>query len=307
MLDVRRLIVLRELHRCGTVTAAAAALNLTPPAVSQHLAALARQTGAHLVEQHGRRLGLTAAGLALVEHADAIVAELERAEHTLGDLADGQRGVVTLGAFQTAISGLVIPAMRRLRTERPGLRLHVQDLVGDSSVEALLRGEIDVALWLAYPGSRTVEERGAVSHPLLEDVMDLVLPADHPRAGNRAVRLPLLRQESWVAGLPSNPCRRITDAACAAAGFTPRVEHCSDDWATIVGLVGAGAGVALVPRLAQPTPTPDVVIRPVAGGAPRRHVSVLTRSSAGSAPNVRLVVDELVRVSETLTATPVAS
>jgi DNA-binding transcriptional LysR family regulator len=84
------------------------------------------------------------------------------------------------------------------------------------------------------------------------------------------------------------------DAACAAAGFTPRVEHYSDDWSTVVGLVAAGAGVALVPRLAQPAADPGVVIRPVAGQAPRRHLILLTRPAAAVAPHVTAVVDELV-------------
>jgi DNA-binding transcriptional LysR family regulator len=270
--------------------------------VSQHLAALARQTGTQLVEQHGRRLQLTTAGEALVEHAENILAELERAEQTLGALSDGQVGVVHVGAFQTAINGLIIPAMRSLREQRPGLRVRVQDLNGDSSIEALLSRDIDVAIWLAYPGSRAVEERGAVSVPVMEDVLDVVLPADHPRAGARAIRLEHLKHDVWVAGIPSSPCRRITDAACAAAGFSPRVEHFSDDWATVVGLVAAGAGVALVPRLAQPRPTEDIVIRPVSGPSPRRHVKVVTRSSAVRAPYVQLVVNEILRVSTELAA-----
>jgi DNA-binding transcriptional LysR family regulator len=297
MLDVRRLAVLRELHRCGTVTAAAAALHLTPSAVSQQLAALSRQTGTRLVETHGRRLQLTGAGLVLVQHAEAVLSELERAETALGAFAAGEAGVVTVGAFPTAINGLVIPALRALRVERPAVQLQVRDMTGDDPVEALLRGEVDVALWLAYPGSRVVSERGAVGEPLLEDTLDLVLPADHPAAAAPTCRLADFEDSPWIAGLPGNPCRSITDAACAAAGFTPRVEHYSDDWSAVVGLVAAGAGVALVPRLAQPPASPDIVIRPVAGHAPRRQIALLTRGGAAAAPHVAAVVDCLHRAA----------
>src|SRR5947209_11665237 len=114
MIDVRKLAVLRELHRCGTVTAAAAALHLTPSAVSQQLAALARQTGTPLVEPAGRRLALTGAGLVLVQHAEAVLAELEQAETALRAFAAGEAGVVTVGSVPTAINGLDIPAILQL-------------------------------------------------------------------------------------------------------------------------------------------------------------------------------------------------
>jgi DNA-binding transcriptional LysR family regulator len=306
MIDVRKLAVLRELHRCGTVTAAAAALHLTPSAVSQQLAALARQTGTPLVEASGRRLALTGAGLVLVHHAEAVLAELELAETALRAFASGEAGVVTVGAFPTAINGLVIPAVRRLRTEAPEVRVQVRDLTGDDGVAATMAGEVDVALWLAYPGSRTVEERGAVGVPLLEDVLDLVLPADHPQAPARAVTLSSLRDEPWVAGLAGSPCRRITDAACATAGFTPRVEHWTDDWTAVVGLVGAGAGVALVPRLAQPQESAGVVIRPVAGPCPSRSLKLITRPAAATAPHVAAVVDGITAAAADLAA-PVAA
>src|ERR671932_584343 len=268
MIDVRKLAVLRELHRCGTVTAAAAALHLTPSAVSQQLAALARQTGTPLFDSYGRRLALTGAGLVLVQHAEAVLAELELAETALRAFAAGESGVVTVGAFPTAINGLVVPAMRQLRSDAPEVRVHVRDLTGDAAVDALMAGEVDIALWLSYPGSRTVEERGAVGQPVLEDVLDLVLPVDHPQAAARCVQLSQFRDEAWVAGLAYSPCRRIIEGACATAGFTPRVEHCTDDWSAVVALVAAGAGVALVPRLAQPQEPDGVVIRPVAGPAP---------------------------------------
>jgi DNA-binding transcriptional LysR family regulator len=238
----------------------------------------------------------------LVQHAEAVLAELEQAETALRAFAAGRAGVVTVGAFPTAINGLVLPAMRRLRTEAPEVRVRVRDLTGDDGVDAIMAGEVDVALWLAYPGSRTVEERGAVGVPLLEDVLDLVLPADHPQASARAVALSSLRDEPWVAGIAASPCRRIADAACAAAGFTPRVEHCTDDWSAVVGLVGAGAGVALVPRLAQPAESAGVVIRPVAGSVPRRSLKLITRPAAATAPHVAAVVDRITAAAAELSA-----
>ena len=87
MLDVRRLRLLRELNRRGTVTAVAEALAYTPSAVSQQLATLEREAGVPLMERHGRRLRLTDAGRGLVEHADAVIARLELAEAELAAAA----------------------------------------------------------------------------------------------------------------------------------------------------------------------------------------------------------------------------
>ncbi len=293
MIDVRRLAVLRELHRCGTVTAAAAALHLTPSAVSQNLAALSRETRTRLVEPHGRGIRLTGAGLVLLRHAEAVFGELERTEAAVAALADGHAGVATIGAFPTAINGLIIPALAGLRRDRPGLQVGVLDLVGDEAVAALMRRDIDLALWLAYPGSRAAEERGAVGEPLLEDVMDVALPADHRLADSAALRLADLKDEAWIAGSPQSPCRRITNAACSAAGFAPLVEHCTDDWTAVVGLVGAGLGVALVPRLARPTPPASVVVRPVASAPPRRNIQLLMRPAAALAPHLAPVLAAL--------------
>jgi DNA-binding transcriptional LysR family regulator len=293
MIDVRRLAVLREVHRCGTVTAAAAALHLTPSAVSQHLAALGRETRTRVVEPHGRRVRLTGAGLVLLQHAETVLAELERADAVVAAFAGSGAGVASVGAFPTAINALVIPAMTQLQTERPAIRVHVSDLAGDASIQALMRGEIDIALWLAYPGSRAAEERGALAEPLIDDVMDVVLPAGHPCASAAAVSLARLRDEAWVAGLPDSPCRRITEAACAASGFAPRVEHCTDDWTAVVGLVGAGAGVALVPRLARPLVPTTVAVRPVADQPPRRTIQMLVRPAGALMPHVTAVQDSL--------------
>jgi DNA-binding transcriptional LysR family regulator len=294
MIDVRRLAALRELHRCGTVTAAAAALHLTPSAVSQHLAALGRETGAKLIEPHGRQVRLTGAGLVLLQHAEAVLTELERAEAAVGTLADGRAGFVNVGAFPTAINALVIPAMARLRAELPGVRIGVRDLTGDAAVDALMRGEIDLALWIAHPGSRAAEHRGAVAQPLVDDVMDVVLPADHRLAGRTSVALGDLKDDPWVAGLPDSPCRMLTEAVCAATGFAPRVEHCTDDWTAVIGLVGAGAGVAMVPRLARPPAPPTVVIRSVKGATPRRSIQLLVRRANTAARHISAVVDALV-------------
>ncbi len=119
MIDVRRLQVLRAFAEHHTVAATAEALGVTPSAVSQQLAALAKETEVPLVERSNRRFVLTGAGRVLLERAQVIFAELERAQADLARYAEGSLGSVRVGAFATGISNLVAPAVARLRHTHP--------------------------------------------------------------------------------------------------------------------------------------------------------------------------------------------
>ena len=87
-----------------------------------------------------------------------------------------------------------------------------------------------------------------------------MLPADHPLAGRAAIALDALADETWVGPSPATSCLEVTLAGCAAAGFTPRLVHRTNDFSTLMTFVAAGLGVALVPRLAQDR-VPDGVAR----------------------------------------------
>src|ERR671916_1374234 len=111
MLDVRRMKVLREVAAHGSFSAAAEALNFTQSAVSQHVAALERETGTQLVERMSRGVRLTEAGAVLVKHADVIIARLESAEEDLNAIAGLRGGRLRLVGF---------PRGGATRVPRPG-------------------------------------------------------------------------------------------------------------------------------------------------------------------------------------------
>ena len=121
MLDVRRLHLLRDLARLGTIAAVADAHAYTPSAVSQQLAALQRQAGVPLLVRTGRRVALTPAGTALVRHAETVLAELEAATATLSAARTGLSGTVRIGAFPSAVRTLLPAALVALGREHPGL------------------------------------------------------------------------------------------------------------------------------------------------------------------------------------------
>jgi DNA-binding transcriptional LysR family regulator len=297
VLEVRRLRVLRALADHGTVTAAAEVLHLTPSAVSQQLAALESELGQQVLERRGRRVAITPAGRLLLEHADSILAEVERAELAMRQHADGETGDVRVAAFATAIALVVAPALHRLRETVPGLTLAVRDAEGHQGVTQLLDGEVDVAVAVEHRGGPGPDDERIHRIALYAEPFDAVLPATHPLADAPAVRLHQLEHDDWITPSVGNPVRDVVLMACEQAGFEPRVAHCSDDFHAVAALAAAGAGVSLIPRLAL-AGTDGVHIRPLSGPAPSRRVFAAVRRGAAGHPLVRAVLDELDRTAK---------
>jgi len=293
MIDVRRLRVLRELDRRGTVAAAAEALHLTPSAVSQQLAVLARETGVRLLVPDGRRVRMTPAARVLLGGADEVFAALERTDAALAAHARGEAGEVRVAAFPTAMTGFVVPTVAALRRTHPALVLRVLDVPAPACFDGLSSGELDVAVSMEAPGAPTADDARVARRPLLADPLDAVVPAGHPAAGQASVLLTELAADPWVVGLPGTTCAQVTLGACSVAGFTPEVRHRTDDYLAVLGLVAAGCCVALVPRLAGFARHPGVAIRPVRGVVPRRHLFAAVRRGSEQAPHLALVLDTL--------------
>ncbi|MFF8289845.1 LysR family transcriptional regulator [Streptomyces sp. NPDC016309] len=303
MIDPRRLRILRAAADHRTVTAAAAALYLTPSAVSQQLAALEQETGHVLLTRSGKGVRLTAAGEILLEHANEVLAQLERAEAELAAYAGGAAGEVTVAAFATGIAEVLAPAIGRLAGTHPGIRVRVRDAEGDESLPLVLDGEADVALAVEYRGAPREGDRRLARVPLYAEPFDAVLHAGHPLGQEPEVALASLVDADWIAPYPGNPCHDMVVLACELAGFDPRLVHSSDDFRAVVALAGAGAGVALVPRSAlRGIELKDVVVRPVAGPAAFRRVFAAVRRGAEEHPLIRPVLEALAAAARGLSA-----
>jgi DNA-binding transcriptional LysR family regulator len=297
MIELRRLRALRELANRGTIAAAADALYLTPSAVSQQLAALEQQVGQPLLLPNGRTVRLTPAAEAVLAHADALFSELERMDATLAALAGGERGRVRIGAFSTAIRGLIVPAVGLLRDRAPAVELVVQDVESPEVFDLLARGELDLAISMESESAPRHDDERFARTPLMRDLLDVALPQDHRLAGEADVPLAALATEPFVAPPRGWSCEDVIRVGCAAAGFSPVVAHRSADWTAVMALVGAGLGVACVPRLAQDEPPPGVTIRPIAGDPPCRHLFIACRRGAEEHPALHSVVGAVQEVA----------
>ncbi|MCI2416731.1 LysR family transcriptional regulator [Saccharopolyspora sp. K220] len=297
MIDPRRLLILRALADHGTVRAAAEKLYLTPSAVSQQLIALEHEVGQPLLVRQGRRVRLTAAGELLVEHAKAVLAELERAEASLAACAAGTVGTVEVASFASAITQVVAPSIVALRRRAPEVRVLVRDAEAHNSLVMLLAGEVDIAISMEYTSTLQADARRVSRFPLYAEPFDVVLPPEHPLGAAAEVGLDELRDAEWIAPLPGNPCRAVAQVCCENAGFVPNITHTSDDFHAVVALVAAGAGVALVPRTAIAADQ-GAVARPVAGKPPTRRVFAAVQCGREDHPLVRVVLDALLANKE---------
>ena len=292
MIDLRRLRALRELADRGTIAATAEALHLTPSAVSQQLAVLEREVGQPLLEPNGRTVRLTPAATAVLAHADTLFSEVERMDATLAALAGGAAGTVRVGAFSTAIRGLVVPAVGLLRETAPGLELVIRDVESPEVFDAIAIGDLDVGVSMEHARAPGRDDERFARVELMRDILDVALPEDHPLADGEP-ELGHFAGERWIAPPVGWSCEDVIRVACSAEGFTPSIAHRSHDWTAIMAMVAAGLGVAVVPRLAQDHPPAGVVIRRLRGEPAARHLFVTCRRGAEGHPALGAVIDAL--------------
>ena len=305
MLNVGRLETLRAVVEHGSFSAAAEALTYTQSAVSQAIARLEAETGATLVTRGRRGVTPTAAGALLVAHAERIAAAVALAEEELAALAGQHLARLRLASFPSGGATLMPVAVARLRRTHPDVALTLVEGEPEQIVPQLRGGGLDMALLFDFPrtpavgrpSARPRASAGLRSVTLLEDPMDLVLPRGHRLAARPQITLADLRHEPWVQTSAHGPCARHVVASCAAAGFVPGVAFESDDYDTVQGLVAAGVGVALIPRLALDVVNPALVVRALHPHSPVRRVTVATPADATLSPVARSMIEVLSEVA----------
>jgi DNA-binding transcriptional LysR family regulator len=294
--DWRKLRLLHELDRRGTIAATAEAMHLTPSAVSQQLAGLARDIGVPLLERRGRTVVLTGQARLLLDHAEGMRELAERARAALDAWADGTVGHVRVGSLSTGITALVAPAIVRLAGDRPGLTVRVSEQEPGDALDLLDSGELEIAVTVDFPGAPARQDARYRRADLIADVMDAVVPLGHPLASRPAVDLTELAGEVWVGAAESDACRHIVTGICAAAGFAPDIQHYCREWDAVAALVAAGVGVSLIPRSAQPL-RPRLAVLPVVGAPASRLLYALVRAGTEQDPGTAAVLGALSAVA----------
>ncbi len=306
MLNLGRLHVLCEVVARGSFSAAAEALSYTQSAVSQSIARLEAETGAALVVRDRRGVRPTAAGAALVSHAETILAQVQAAEADVAAVLGVRAGRLRVASFPSAGATLMPLAVARFRQAHPDVTLTLAEDEPEQIAPRLRAGEFDLALLFEFPGVRERPGTGLRAVTLLQDPMHVALPAEHPLAAKPALALADLRDEQWIQTSVTSPCARHVVRSCLAAGFEPDVSFESDDYDTIQGLVAAGVGVALIPRLALTRVHAGIVVRSLAPRSPTRKVTAATTAGPGVAPSADVMIALLKDVARRYTDGPSA-
>jgi DNA-binding transcriptional LysR family regulator len=302
MLNLGRLRVLSEVVARGSFSGAAEALSYTQSAVSQAIARLEAETGTALVVRDRRGVRPTAAGATLVEHAEVIFAQVEAAEEDLAAVLGVRGGRLRVASFPSAGATLMPLAVADFRRGHPDVALTLAEGEPEEIAPRVRAGEFDLALLFEFAGAREKPGAGLRSVTLLQDPMHVALPADHPLVDKPELALADLRDEQWVQTSASSPCARHVVRSCLAAGFEPNVTFESDDYETVQGLVAAGVGVALIPRLASTNVHDGIIVRALAPNSPVRRVIAATTVGPGVAPAAKTMIRILADVARRYTA-----
>lgn len=291
------------LERHGSVSAVAAAMSYTPSAVSYQLRQLAELLGVKLIEPAGRGVKLTAAARIVLHHALVIQAQSEQMRSELAATSEDFSGIFTMCGFSTAATHLLPHATVTLRDRHPGLCVRLIEAEPASCFDLLEAEEADLALAMVTADSPPLSDGRFDQQLLLDDPLDLVVPAGHPLAARQIVTLADAALESWSIGTPGGAYHQLTVAACVAAGFTPNMAYQADEWETGAALVAQGLCVMLMPRLGSIDKRwPVARIQLFGEPAPARRIMAVTRKGGAGHPLVAEALDLIHTSSSSLFA-----
>jgi DNA-binding transcriptional LysR family regulator len=246
-METRRLHLLLELSRLGSMRAVADELGITTSTVSQQVAALAGEVGAALIEPVGRRVRLTPAGRRLAEHAVTILAAVDAARLDL-DPGAQPAGTLRTAGFATAIRRSLIPAVARLATTHPAVHLHIAEHEPIEALGLLARDAVDLALVYDYTAAPVAFDRALEATPLWSVPWGLAVPVDAPvRAGNAIAVFAGHRDAEWIVNSRNTADEDVVRVLASMAGFAPHVVHRVDSLDLLEDLIVAGLGVGLLP------------------------------------------------------------
>ena len=244
LVQLRCFVILAEELHFGR---AAARLNMTQPPLSRQLQQLEHAVGTKLVERSSRFVGLTPAGKAFLVDARDILRALDEALLTARRIAKGEGGVLTLGFIPAASYGVLPRLVSFIAAELPHVQLVLKEMVTADQAEALATGRIDMGL-LRMP----IDRRGLECVAISREPFVVALPKAWPLAGRGALRAQDLDRTKLIMYAPveSRYHHDLVSSAFRAAGIAPDFGQYAREIHTLLALVGAGGGAALVPKIA---------------------------------------------------------
>ncbi len=291
-METRRLRLLLELSRLGSMREVAAELGITTSTVSQQIAVLARESGATLIEPDGRRVRLTPAGRRLAEHAVTILAAVEAAHLDLDPGAEAV-GTLRVAGFATAIRRSLLPIVAELAASHPRVRMLIHEHEPSEAYALLATDDVDLALSYEYNLAPAAFDRTLEATPMWSAGWALGVPAPAEPAGDALAVFRRFRTNDWIVNSRNTADEVVVRTLSSMAGFEPLIAHRADSLALVQDLIVAGLGVGLLPA-DQPT-VPGVSLLPLTGPGISLRCLAVTRRGRADWPPLALVLDLLLR------------
>lgn len=277
--------------------AAADTLHLSPSAVSQQVRRLEAESGVEVLRREPSGVTLTVAGQVLVEAAEHIENELTEAAKTIASLAGGVSGSVVVGAFQSAIRAIVVPAASRVGQTAPGVDVRIHEVSAPLGSRQLRSGDIDLLVLERDAHADAPAPRGTRDVPFLDEPWLAVTPATLPAP----TTLMDLAGHTWLGVAEDGAAARAVERVATSMGLTPTWAHEYDDFDVAIAMVSAGMGIALLPSLALHRRLPEgVEVTAVPGLGSRRLVMRHRVTRSEPRPAVRAAIDAVVATAAEL-------
>lgn len=288
-MQTRRLELLLELSRLGSMRNVADALGTTTSTVSQQIATLAAEVGVPLLEPQGRRVRLTPAGRRLAEHAETILAAVHAARVDL-DPDAAPAGTVRVAGFATAIRRSLLPIIAGLAVTHPEVRLLTSEHEPDEATTLLRSDDVDLALTYDYDLAPAATDRGVTATRLWAKTWALGVPADPTRgpAGSSLDTVRMFRDSAWIVNSRNTADERVLRTVASMADVHLQIAHRADSLDLVQDLILAGLGVGLLP--ADHTAATGVELLPLNDPTVTMRAYALTRNGRARWPPLELVV-----------------
>jgi DNA-binding transcriptional LysR family regulator len=287
MMELRRLRLLHELSRLGTVAAVAEALAYSPSSVSVQLAQLEREAGAKLLRRVGRNVELTPAGRRLAAYAAEALAADEAIRTELASAGDAPRGRLRMTFVQTPALALLPGLLERLAETAPDLQVEVVQRETAPALEDLRSRAVDLVVGIEYDPVPVARRRDVDRQDLLREDVLLALQPEHPAVTKRGpIRLAACQHAAWATGHRGTGLDAVVrNVGNRLGGYEPDIRHRSDDGLVLSALVASGRAVALLPALLTAA-VPQITARRLREERLQRTIFTATRTTTAQAPGV---------------------
>lgn len=267
---------------------AAERLHIAQPALSQQIQRLEQQLKTSLFLRTTRHVELTDAGSVLLETGRRVLAEAEHALTAVQHSAHGEIGTLRVGFVSSAALTLVPRIVHTLRANRPGLHVHLNEMTTDRQLDAVDDGSLDAGI-VREVGRNT----SLTTLELVQESLLVALPQTHPLAHRESVQLSELAEENFVV-FPRSQVSRLYDhiaALCHHAGFRMQSTQQAVQFPTILGLVAAGTGIAVVPSSLRHLRLPGLVYARLDHPEAVSHIAIVCRQDRAHIPPVSTLIE----------------